>query len=188
MGSRLPRITSPAPIKHLETVKRKTQQGHTFALRIALDLYDKSSSFLQAGMLHLIIVAWWRHPMCSPIPHYGIASLTHVFTSPLSPNGRQDSSIWSSQDAYLEIALLKLDDDHELMPSSHGLYEIFHFMQSQKKSNPTKQSNTHRPWVNLQRILDKAYYTTRSLDPTWYILYASCIDQLESNLHSFSWS
>ena len=31
------------------------------------------------------------------------------------------------RDAYLELALLKLDDDHHLMSSSHRQYEIFTF-------------------------------------------------------------
>ena len=46
-----------SPINHLETGKRKTYQGHTFALRIPLDLDDNTSSSTQAGMPHLIIVA-----------------------------------------------------------------------------------------------------------------------------------
>jgi hypothetical protein len=46
-----------SPNKHLETEKRKTLQGQTFALRTPLDLDDDASCFRQAEMLHLIIVA-----------------------------------------------------------------------------------------------------------------------------------
>ena len=124
--------------KHLETGKRKTKQGHTFALRIPLDLDDDASCFIQAGTLHLIIVASWRLIICSPIHHYGIASLRHIFTCPLSPNGWQASSIWSSRDAYLELALLNLDDDRHLTSSSYGLYEILLLMQAHGEiPNPT---------------------------------------------------
>jgi hypothetical protein len=91
-----------SPNKHLETGKRKTYEGQTFSLCIPLELDDDASCFRQARMLHLIIVASWRLPICSPIHHYRIASLRHVFTILLSPNGWQASSIWSSQDAYLE--------------------------------------------------------------------------------------
>jgi hypothetical protein len=91
-----------SPNKHLETGKRKNCQGQTFSLCILLDLDDNASCFRQAGMLHLIIVALWRLPICSPIHHYGIASLRHVFNIPLSPNGWKASSIWPSRDAYLE--------------------------------------------------------------------------------------
>ena len=45
-------------------------------------------------------------------------------------------------------------------------------------------TRTHIWWVSSQSIIDKAYHTTRSHDPMWYILYASCVDQLESILHS----
>jgi hypothetical protein len=66
-----------------------------------------------SGMLHLFIVAWWRLTICFPINHYGIASLSHIFTCPLSPNGQQASSIWSSQYAYLELlVLLNLDGEY----------------------------------------------------------------------------
>jgi hypothetical protein len=46
-----------SPNKHLETGKRKTEQGQTFALHTPLDLDDDALCFHQAGMLHLIIVA-----------------------------------------------------------------------------------------------------------------------------------
>jgi hypothetical protein len=59
-----------------------------------------------------------------PIHHYGILSLRHIFAFPLSLNGWQTSSIWSSRDAYLKLALLNLDDNHHMMSSFHGLYEI----------------------------------------------------------------
>ena len=66
-----------SPINHLETGKRKTYQGHTFALRIpSLD--------------HCRFV--YTHK-CSPIYYDGKASLMHNFTCPLSPNGRQASSM-----------------------------------------------------------------------------------------------
>jgi hypothetical protein len=46
-----------SPNTHLETGKRKTYYGHTFALSIPLDLDDDASCSRQSGMLHLIIVA-----------------------------------------------------------------------------------------------------------------------------------
>jgi hypothetical protein len=91
-----------SPNKHLEIGKRKTYQVQTFSLCIPLDVDDDASCFRQAGMLHLIIVASWRFPICSPIHHHGIVSLRHVFTIPLSPNGWQASSICPSRYAYLE--------------------------------------------------------------------------------------
>jgi hypothetical protein len=51
-----------SPINHLETVKRKTYQGHTFSLRILLDLDDKSSSSTQAEMPRLILMGTYM--MC----------------------------------------------------------------------------------------------------------------------------
>jgi hypothetical protein len=50
-----------------------------------------------------------------PINHYGIASLTLIFTSPLSPNWWQASNIWSSWDAYIKLVLLKHHLIHSLM-------------------------------------------------------------------------
>ena len=66
--------------------------------------------------------------------------IKNIFTCPLSPNGRQASSIWSSWDAQLELAQLNLDDDHHLMSSSHGLYEISLLMHAHGKiPNPHRQ-------------------------------------------------
>ena len=46
-----------SPNNHLETGKGKNQQGHTFSLRIPLDLDDNASSSTQAGTPHLIVIA-----------------------------------------------------------------------------------------------------------------------------------
>jgi hypothetical protein len=82
-------------------------------------LYDYSSE-----MLHLIIVAWWRLTNFSPIKHYEIDSLSHIFTCPLTPNRQQASSILYSQDSYLELAFLNVEDEHHLISFSHRLYQI----------------------------------------------------------------
>ena len=39
----------------------------------------------QVGPPFLIVLARWRLVDCSPILHYGWATLPHIFTSPLSP-------------------------------------------------------------------------------------------------------
>ena len=45
--------------------------------------------------------------------------------------------------------------------------------------NPTKNSHIDHELVH-KSVMDNAYHTMRSLDPTWYIFYALCVDQLES--------
>ena len=74
----------------------------------------------QDGTPFLISFAWWRLANCSPILHYGKASFRSIFTCPLTNNGWQASSMWSSR-FHLELALLKLNDDQHLMSSTHGL-------------------------------------------------------------------
>jgi hypothetical protein len=124
------------------------------------------------------------------INHYGIASLTHVLTIPLSPNGRQSSSIWFSRDAYLELALLNLYDDHHLMSSSHGLYVISLLM------------HTHGTIPNPHRQHKHTYVMDYFTKHNWQLLPYHKIDwshmthslcfnmltNLESNLWSLSCS
>ena len=75
------------------------------------------------------------------------------------------------------------------MSSSHGLYEILLLMHAHGKiPNQHRQHKGTHIMVSSWSIIDKAYHTTRSHDPMWYILYASCVDQLESILHSLYWS
>src|SRR4051812_46803339 len=79
-----------------------------------------------------------------PHPPRGRATLRHIFTRSLSPNGRQAPTIGSLHDAPLEIAHNKLDDYHHLMPSSLELYEIFLLMLSHGNiSNPVWKHHTH---------------------------------------------
>jgi hypothetical protein len=52
-----------------------------------LDLDDDVSCFIQDIMVHLIIVGSLTLAIFSLIDHYGIASLRHILTIPLSPNG-----------------------------------------------------------------------------------------------------
>ena len=67
-----------SPNNHLETGKRKTYQGHTFALCNPLDLDDNSSSFTQAGIPHLTNVASWR---LTNAPPYTMMGKLHWCTS-----------------------------------------------------------------------------------------------------------
>jgi hypothetical protein len=113
-------------------------------------------------MHHLIIVAWWRLTIYSSINHYGIASLSHIYTCPLSPNGQQDSGICFSKCLSWTCA------------SQPWWWTSFNFILSWAIPNPSLDIS---PWK----------HTIRSLDTTWYILYASWLDQLESTILSLSW-
>jgi hypothetical protein len=133
-----------------------------FSLRILLDLEVDASCILQSEMPHLIIVVSWKHIICSPTTHYGITSLMHVFTTPLSKNGCQASSIWYYQDAYLKLVLLNLNDDHRLMSSSHGIYVISLWMHT---------------W---RRLVDVGAYSSSipgngARQQSWYLIRLKCI-------------
>jgi hypothetical protein len=118
-----------SPNKHLETDKRK------IIARLYLCHEHPAGSWWRCFMLPS------RHIICSPINHYVIASLMQVFTSPLSPNVHQASSIWTLRDAYLELTLLNLDDDQHLMSSSHELYIILLLMHAHGTiTNPHRQN------------------------------------------------
>jgi hypothetical protein len=67
---------------------------------------------------------------CSPIHLDGKAPLIHIFTCPLSPNGRKASSIYSLFDmARLELALhfffLHNDDVFKLTVDAHMILFFF---------------------------------------------------------------
>jgi len=119
------------------------------------------------------------------LPHtpLWVSLFRHLFTRPLTPNGRQAPSIWYLRDAPLELAHINLDGHHHLMPSSLGLYVVFLLTWAHGKiPNPTHKHHTHRSWVSTQSIMDNAYHTMRSHDPTRYIFYALCVDQLDTTL------
>jgi hypothetical protein len=133
-------------------------------LCIPLDLHDDDASyFIQDRILHLIIIAWWRLNCGTPVHHYGITSLKHVFTCPLSPNGQQVASIWSSRYSYLEISLLNLDDDHHLMSSTLMGYIRSYFWCMPMKRLLTHMDNTNEH--SSQSLIDKAHHTMRSHEP-----------------------
>ena len=75
---------------------------------------------LQVDHLSWLRFAWWRLKHCSPILHYGRASLRHIFTWTLSLNGWQASSLGFLRDAPLELALRNIDDDHHFTSSIMG--------------------------------------------------------------------
>ena len=87
-------------------------------------------------------------------------------------NGRQASRIWSSQDDYLELALLNFRPSH-LMSSSYGLYANILLVRAHGEI-----PNHHRYTRHIDHGLahktkcTQAYHTTRSHDPAWYIFYA----------------
>jgi hypothetical protein len=59
-------------------------------------------------------------------------------TYPLPPNGIQAPRIWSPWDGSTWTWLLIHEDDHHLMLSSHGIYEIISLMHYHGEvSNPT---------------------------------------------------
>jgi hypothetical protein len=106
-----------------------------------------------SGMHHLIIVSWWRLTIYSPINHYGIASLSHKFTCPLSPNGQQASSIWNSQDAYLELTLLNLNGEHPSVSFSCGLYKSFFWCNPMERYLTLHSNATHIDHVLVYKAL-----------------------------------
>src|SRR3954468_5779280 len=57
------------------------------------------------------------------LPHtpLWVSHFRHIFTRPLSSNGRQAPSILYLRDAPFELAHNKLDSKHHLMPSTLGL-------------------------------------------------------------------
>ena len=50
------------------------------------------------------------------------------------------------------------------------------------ETNLTHIELIRRSWVSTQSVIDNAYHTMGSLDPSRYILYALCVDQLDSLL------
>ena len=129
-----------SPNNHLETGKTKN------LARTYLCLGHPAWSWWGRFMLHSSQNASLDH--CCFVKTYNLLPHTplwdnfikHIFTCPLSPNGRQASSIWFSWDAHLELAQLNLDDDHHLISSSHGLYEISLLMHAHGKiPNPHRQ-------------------------------------------------
>jgi hypothetical protein len=72
--------------------------------------------------------------------------------------------------------------------SPMGHTESFFWCKPMERYLTPHKCNTHISWVSIHNIIVKAYHTTRSLDPLWYILCASWVDQLESTILSSSWS
>jgi hypothetical protein len=85
----------------------------------------------------------------------------------------QVSSIRSSRDAHLELALLNLDDHHHLIPSSHGLYiwDLAFYTCPYMMGSFTTHNWQYLPYHKIRLSM-------------WYILYDSCVDQFESSLRS----
>ena len=68
----------------------------------------------------------------------------------------------------------------------HGLCDILLLMHAHgNQPNPTKNSHIEHGLVH-KRIMDTSYHTVRSQDPTRYIFYALCVDQLDSTLCTLS--
>jgi hypothetical protein len=96
----------------------------------------------QVGPPFLIVLARWRQVDCSPILHYGWATLRHIFTSPLSPQWtasfKHVIASWCSTWTCTTQPWWRSPLDVIL----HGLYEIFLLTQSHGDiPNPTKNSH-----------------------------------------------
>ena len=79
----------------MRSVKEKTYQDHTFALRIPLELDDDDLVLLKLehlSWLCMLALAWWSLVNCSPILLCERLSFRHIFTSPF---GWKATSIWS---------------------------------------------------------------------------------------------
>ena len=72
----------------------------------------------------------------------------------------------------------------------HGLYEISILMQTHGRiPNPTKILPTHiYNGLVHKAIWTNPYRTTRSHDPTWYIVYLYVLNNIESILCTLTWS
>ena len=71
---------------------------------------------------------------------------------------------------------------------------MMHHLNLHTATKPHKELS-RRPWVSTRSAIDNAYHTMGSLDPSRYIFYALCVDQLDSlfdlvliNLESFQLS
>ena len=64
----------------------------------------------------------------------------------------------------------------------HGLHVIFLLTQDHGNIPNPHTELSRRPWVSTQSVMDNAYHTMGSLDPSRYFVYALWVDQLDSLL------
>jgi hypothetical protein len=76
---------------------------------------------------------------------------------------------------HLELAIINLDDHLHLIPSSHVLYEILHFMQVHE-IHPTHIHITKSEFMGYLTMHNWNMFTIPRdhLTPTWYIVVREC--------------
>ena len=146
-----------SPHKH-ETGKIENLSRSYLCLEHSTWARWRRSWLTQDGTPFLIVLpstcsAWWRLASCSPytimgetsspIHHYGRDPFRQIFIWPQSPNGWQASSKGFFRDAYLELPLLKLDDEHHLTSSTMGYMKSFFWCMPMERYLNTNRNATH---------------------------------------------